>query len=430
MNHRKPENFATYRLARVGRELNSWMPAKAGINRRADPSNLMSNILESQFSQAHCVGHDLATALQQATSHLNTFPDGTIDLLFAFVAGYTPEEFDQTMPSLKTLTGAKNVVGCSCEATIGAGLELENEKSISLWAARLPQAEITPLHLQFVRSGGESAITGWPDELAGVWPTDSCLIGLNEPFEFPVDYLLEQFNEDRPGLPIVGGIASGAQEPGISRLLLNEKTFDSGWVGIRIANTTVRTIVSQGCRPIGKPMVITQAERNIIQQIGGKGALDVLSELFQTLPTREQRIFQKGLQIGRVINEYQDSFEYGDFLIRNIMGVDQENRSISIGDYVRPGQTVQFHIRDHESASAELTQLLKIQTANQAPKAAMLFTCNGRGLNLFQDPNHDAACIQAVAPIPLAGFFAAGEIGPVGEKNFLHGFTASVVLFD
>jgi len=193
---------------------------------------------------------------------------------------------------------------------------------------------------------------------------------------------------------------------------------------------TIRTIVSQGCRPIGKPMVITQAERNTIQQSGGKRAFDHLAELFQTLPTREQRIFQSGLQIGRVINEYQDSFEFGDFLIRNITGIDQEHGTISIGDYVRPGQTVQFHIRDHDSASAELAQLLKKHTNEGLSKAALLFTCNGRGLNLFQDPNHDAARIQSVAPIPLSGFFAAGEIGPVGNKSFLHGFTASIVLFD
>ena len=390
----------------------------------------MSNNPEPKFSQAHCVSNDLSTALPDAASQLDISPDQSIDLLFAFVAGYSPEEFDRVMPSLKKTTGAENVIGCSCEATIGGELELENEKSVSLWAACLPESEITPLHLKFTKSGGESAITGWPDEFSTEWPEDSCLIGLSEPFEFPVDYLLERFNEDRPGLPIIGGIASGAQEPGISRLLLNDESFDSGWVGVRLANTTVRTIVSQGCRPIGTPMVITQAERNIIQQIGGRPAIDVLSELFQTLPTREQRSFQSGLQIGRVINEYQDSFEFGDFLVRNITGVDQALGSISIGDYVRPGQTIQFHIRDHESASAELTQLLKKQASQGPSKAALLFTCNGRGLNLFQDPNHDAACIQSVAPIPLAGFFAAGEVGPVGNRNFLHGFTASVVLFD
>ena len=390
----------------------------------------MSNTPTSQFSQAHCLGEDLATALPKAASQLKLPPDQTIDLLFAFAAGYSPEEFDLNMPSLQKLTGAKHVVGCSCEATIGGGLEFENEKSLSLWAACLPNSKITPLHLQFTRSGGESAITGWPDDLTRHWPEDCCIIGLNEPFEFPVDYLLEQFNEDRPGLPIIGGIASGAQAPGISRLLLDDQSLDSGWVGVRICNTPLRTIVSQGCRPIGDPMVITQAERNIIQQLGGRRAFDILSELFQTLPTREQRIFQSGLQIGRVINEYQDSFQYGDFLIRNITGVDKGLGSISIGDYVRPGQTIQFHIRDHESASAEFSQLVKTVAADSIPKAALLFTCNGRGLNLFQDPNHDAACIQAVAPIPVAGFFAAGEIGPVGNKNFLHGFTASVVLFD
>ncbi|MGB1929399.1 MAG: FIST signal transduction protein [Mariniblastus sp.] len=390
----------------------------------------MSNDSATQFAQAHSIGNDLSAALAKTATQLSNTFDHNIHLLFAFVAGFSPDEFDQVMPSLKELTGAENVVGCSCEATISGGLELENEKSISLWAACLPESDITPLHLEFTRSGSESAITGWPDKISADWPEDSCLIGLNEPFQFPVDYLLERFNEDRPGLPIIGGIASGSQEPGVSRLLLNDQSFDSGWVGVRLANTAVRTLVSQGCRPIGKPMVITQAERNILQQIGGRPALEVLSELFQTLPTREQRIFQSGLQIGRVINEYQDSFQYGDFLIRNIVGVDEELGAISVGDYVRPGQTIQFHIRDHESASAELTQLLQKQANQGHPKAALLFTCNGRGLNLFEDPNHDAACIQSMASMPLAGFFAAGEVGPVGNNNFLHGFTASVVLFD
>ncbi len=161
---------------------------------QADSSNPMSNTPTSQFSQAHCLGEDLATALPKAASQLKLPPDQTIDLLFAFAAGYSPEEFDLNMPSLQKLTGAKHVVGCSCEATIGGGLEFENEKSLSLWAACLPNSKITPLHLQFTRSGGESAITGWPDDLTHHWPEDCCLIGLNEPFEFPVDLFSRHVN--------------------------------------------------------------------------------------------------------------------------------------------------------------------------------------------------------------------------------------------
>jgi small ligand-binding sensory domain FIST len=267
----------------------------------------------------------------------------------------------------------------------------------------------------------------------GEWPRDSSMLMLGEPFGFPVDVMLERFNEDRPGIQIAGGMASGAQMPGQARLLLNGETFSEGAVAVRISGAPVRTIVSQGCRPIGEPMVITKSERNIIEQLGGKLALDVVYELFQTLPTREQTMFQSGLFVGRVINEYQEKFEYGDFLIRNVVGLDKELRSITIGDFVRPGQTVQFHIRDAESASVELSQML-VKAVEQRPYAsALLFTCNGRGLNMFSDPHHDANLVFTNGKdrqAPTAGFFAAGEIGNVGGKNFLHGFTASVLLFE
>lgn len=189
-------------------------------------------------------------------------------------------------------------------------------------------------------------------------------------------------------------------------------------------------VVSQGCRPIGEPMVITTAERNMIGGLGGVSALSKLRSVFAELPTRDQRLVQNGLHVGRVINEYQEKFEYGDFLIRNVVGIDSEAEIISIGDYVRPGQTVQFHVRDAESADAELDSLLS-QHAGGLFGSALLFTCNGRGMNLFPDPDHDAQLIRKnFGDIPTAGFFAAGEIGPVGQQNFMHGFTASLVLFE
>lgn len=386
--------------------------------------------MSNQFVQSHVIHEDLQTAVHQAANEVRAALSSDIDLAVVFVAGYTPDEFDRCLPQVRELTGAQTVLGCSCETAIGGELELEHETAVSLWAASLPTAEIVPMHLSFIRSGPESAIVGWPEAIDGSWPEDSHLIVLGEPFGFPIDLLLERCNEDRPGIPIVGGMASGAQSPGVARLLMNGETYSEGLVAIRIANVSIRTIVSQGCRPIGSPMVITKSERNVIEQLGGRPALDVVYELFQTLPTREQAMFQNGLQVGRVINEYQESFGYGDFLIRNVVGIDKDARSISIGDYVRNGQTVQFHVRDAESASVELEQMLK-QTNQQRPfQSGLLMTCNGRGTHLFAEPHHDAQMIQSVGKIPLAGFFAAGEVGPVGNRNFLHGFTASIVLFD
>ena len=406
----------------------------------------------------------MSQALEATSQKVRAAIDEQIDVVFAFAAGYSPEDFDRYLPRLKSLTGARVVLGCSSETAAGGFYELENAAALSLWAAKIPGAEIVPMHLNYTRSSTDSAIVGWPEATDGDWPEDSSLIVLGEPFGFPVDVLLERFNEDRPGIRIAGGMASGASAPGESRLLLGEETFEQGLVAIRISGTPVRMLVSQGCRPIGEPMVITSCDRNIIESLGGKKALDVVYELFNELPTRDQRLFQNGLHVGRVIDEYQDKFEFGDFLIRNVIGIDKEERNVMIGDYVRPGQTVQFHIRDADSASIELEQLLKRAVDQQRIEAALLFSCNGRGTNLFPDPHHDVMKIQSAngelpagasvagsivsdstsalsgdttvgtvanAPnIPLAGFFAAGEIGPVGNKNFLHGFTASLVLFE
>ena len=395
--------------------------------------------MPNQYAQSHTLDDDLGKAIDQTSQVVCDAIEGTIDLVFAFAAGHSPEEFDRWMTTIRKKTGARVVLGCSCEAAIGGEFELENATSLSLWAAKIPLAQITPMHLTYQRSAGTAAIVGWPEATDGDWPDDSSLLLLGEPFGFPIDVLLERFNEDRPGVRIAGGMASGAQVPGQSRLLLDDQTFEEGVVAIRVSGTPIRMLVSQGCRPIGEPMVITGAERNIIESLGGRKALDVIYDLFRTLPTQEQRLFQNGLHVGRVINEYQEKFEYGDFLIRNVIGIDKEQKSISIGDYVRPGQTCQFHIRDDQSAGFEFAQILAKTVADRPFAAGLLFTCNGRGTHLFPEPHHDAQCIQSAnisekdstaAKVPLAGFFAAGEIGPVGNLNFLHGFTASLLVFE
>lgn len=372
----------------------------------------------------------LGDAIEEAAKLLNEKLKETASLVLAFAAGYSPDELDESFRHLSSILNSEIVLGVSCQTVIGGSIEFEEKSGVSLWACELPNAQLVPMHLTFERSPDGGAIVGWPDELDSDWPSDSSLILLGEPFEFPVDALLERLNEDRPGLNVYGGMASGAQAPGQARLLFNNEIYESGAVVVRVSgDVNIESIVSQGCRPIGDPMVITACERNLIQTLGGKPALLQLKKLFDTLPVREQQQVQNGLHVGRVINEYQDKFEYGDFLIRNVVGFDDETGTIAIGDYVRPGQTVQFHIRDEESASAELQQMLQKRESN-SPASALLFSCNGRGTNMFREPHHDAAMIaKETGEIPVAGFFAGGEIGPVGGKNFLHGFTASVILF-
>ena len=195
----------------------------------------------------------------------------------------------------------------------------------------------------------------------------------------------------------------------------------------------MRTVVSQGCRPIGHTMIVTRAERNIIRELGRRPALEVLREVFDALDPDDQERVQQGLHIGRVINEYQETFHRGDFLVRNVLGADDAG-GIAVTDVIRVGQTVQFHVRDADSADEDLRTLLENERLSR-PSAkiagALLFSCNGRGTRLFPGPTTTSAVIhRQLGPVPVAGFFAMGELGPVGGQNFVHGFTASVVLFE
>jgi small ligand-binding sensory domain FIST len=292
------------------------------------------------------------------------------------------------------------------------------------------------MHLELEQTPEGGTIVGWSDRLPPRWPADSGMLLLGEPFSFPADLLLERLNEDQPGVPVMGGMASGGWTAGQNRVFLNDEMLDSGAVAIWLHGAIrLRSIVSQGCRPIGRHFVVTKAERNVIFELSGQPALKQLSEIFQTLSPEEQQLARNGLHVGRVINEYQDEFHRGDFLVRNVLGVDSSTGAIAIGDFVRAGQTVQFHLRDAASADEDLRELLgaAASTADDSAgsRGALLFTCNGRGTRLFDAPHHDAGALQsALGDVPVAGFFAQGEAGPVGGKNFLHGFTASVALFE
>ena len=372
-------------------------------------------------------------ALREAIAAARETLGGRPDLALVFVSPHHARSADRLAARACELLGTTNVLGCTGESIVGSGREVEEGPALSLWLARWPGVQLTPMHLEFERTPEGGVLEGWPDELASEWAPGSFLLVLGEPFSFPADYLLERMNEDRPGVAVIGGMASGAPSPGDNRLILGPNTHAEGAVALHVSGSVkLRTVVSQGCRPIGRPLVVTKAERNVIYELGGKSAFAQLRAIFEALPTSEQRLVQQALHVGRVVSEYQERFEQGDFLVRNVVGIDGNAGAIAIGDYIRPGQTIQFHVRDEEAADAELAQLLAAARRESAsPAGGLLFTCNGRGTRMFSQPNHDAAAIaRAFGNLPLAGFFAQGEIGPIGRQNFMHGFTASIALFE
>ena len=354
-----------------------------------------------------------------------------VDLAVVF---FTPEHDAQALrEEIQTRLKPRHLLGCSVQGVLGGYSEYERGPALALWTARFATGvRLTPFHLTLERTADGPSIFGRPDELLEPSSEPLAAFVLGDPYSFPADFFLDRLNEDAPGVSVFGGMASGTRGPNQVRLL-GEAVYNQGAVGLLLQGETgLRSLVSQGCRPIGTPFVVTRAEENVILELGGLSPFQRLTELFQSLSASEQELMQRGLHVGRVVDEYRDDFKQGDFLIRNVMGLDRASGALIVGDRIRVGQTIQFQVRDAHSADAELRQLLQgCRTPGVRYGGALLFTCNGRGSHLFEVPDHDAATVQELlGPLALAGFFAAGELGPIGGRNYIHGFTASLALFE
>lgn len=326
-----------------------------------------------------------------------------------------------------------NVVGCQGESIVGTALEIEMQPALSLWMADFgPGVEVETFHIVPDQGREGPTLFGWPDGLLDCDPAKAAMITLADPHTFPITELFyPRIAEDYPGLPVMGGMSSGAMGPGQTVMIRGGEAAYHGAVGAFLrtqGEVPWRTVVSQGCRPIGRPLVVTRGRDNVIQEVGGQTPLSYLQSLYEELPARDQELFRRGLHVGLVMTEFRETFARGDFLIRNLYGIDRENGALVITDRVRAGQTIQFQLRDAETADDDLRALLRSEPAGS--KGALLFTCNGRGSRLFSAPHHDGKVVQEeLGTIPTAGFFAAGELGPIGSINYIHGFTASIVLF-
>ena len=301
-----------------------------------------------------------------------------------------------------------------------------------MWLAALP-GPAESFHMQFLRTSSGGAFTGYRFEASREGAPPPVHLMICDPYTFPADLLLQHLNEHVPGTLVVGGMASGGRGPGETLLFQDRSVHREGAVGVRLPGAVaVRTVVSQGCRPIGRPFVVTRAEENVLLELGGRPPLERLHETVAELAPPDRELLTRGLHVGRVIDEYKAEHGVGDFLIRGVVGGDPRTGAIAVGDVVEVGQTVRFHVRDAATADEELRTMLEREVAGLPgrPAGALLFTCNGRGTRMFSVPDHDARLVSAyLKGAPLAGFFCAGELGPVGGKNFLHGFTASLVVF-
>jgi small ligand-binding sensory domain FIST len=361
-------------------------------------------------------------AVAEARAALGDQPPG---LAVLFASAHFLGSAQTLVTAVFEQTGGAPLIGCVAEAVAGGAREVESGPAVSLWLA----ADLGPVEtfaMEFVRTRSGGAFGGYR---FGLGPH----VLISDPFTFPADVLLAHLNENVPGAVVMGGMASGGAAARQSRLFLDGRVLSQGAVGVHLPGAGIQSLVAQGCRPIGDPYTITAAQESLILQVGGRPPLVRLQEMAASLSAREQALLAQGVHLGVVIDEYQAEPGQGDFLIRGILGADPTSGAIAVGDEVQVGQTVQFHVRDAISADEDLRHTLeqgRRALGGRRAAGALLFTCNGRGSRMFAEPHHDAGLLaELLGPVPLAGFFCAGELGPVGGQNFLHTFTASIAVF-
>lgn len=360
---------------------------------------------------------DLA-AMEAADEVAQALGDEPCRLTVVFASPHHHEDLAGIGAAVGARLDAEVRLGAVAQGVAGPAREIESEAALAVWGAAFEEGELEPFRSWVAsRPEGGMAVAGWPETQAG----DLTLV-LADPFSYPASQVTRHVSEERPGHRILGGLVTGGR--GASQLLLGDEVHDEGAVGVVLRGVDVRPVVSQGCRPVGEPMTVTAGENNLILELAGEPAVDRLKRLFEEVEPEDRELMQSGLHLGLVADEYREDFATGDFLIRSVMGVDQERGAIAVGDHVSVGQVVQFQVRDADSAHQDLLEHLE-----GPADGALLFTCNGRGRKFFGEPDHDAALLGQHLTEAVAGAFCAGEIGPVGQRSFVHGFTASLAVF-
>jgi small ligand-binding sensory domain FIST len=355
------------------------------------------------------------------------------DLVLAFVSPHHRADWS-SLPELLAGQFPEAVrLGCSAAGVIGEQREIESGAALAVMAAWLPGVKLA----HFLLSAGEepgldTAAELWHHQLGCELDDSVHTFLLPDPFTADVPLLIRGLEQTFSTGTIVGGLVSGGRKGGQSLLLVEDEVYSEGTAGVALmGNIEVDTIVSQGCRPIGNPMFVTSCSGPLIMELDGRPPTKVLQELFDEISSAEQELIRDSLFIGSVM--YDDRIEYhrGDFLVRNIVGFDPGSGALAVNTEISKGQVIQFHVRDAETSAEDLEELLAAHSSSSrpAPAGALLFSCLGRGSDLYGHPNHDSnAFHRHLGPVPLTGFFCNGEIGPVGGHTFLHGYTSAFAL--
>ena len=350
------------------------------------------------------------------------------DVAVVFASGDHLSDPEETLAAVHEALAPAALIGCGAGGVLGDGREVEGGTAVAVWAAALDGGVATPFHATAEPADGGLVVSGFPD-LDGA----AGAILLPDPMTFPTDALLRELSRRVAAVPLLGGVASARLQDGSPALFSGEDVVEGGAVGLRLDDVEVLPCVSQGAAPVGPELTVTAGEGTVIEELAGRPAVLKLREVIEELDGRERGLLGGGLLLGLVLDTEKPDYVQGDFLVRGIVNVDEDTGAIAIGAPVRPGQVVRIHARDAASAARDLREALELRRTalgGAPPAGALMFSCNGRGRGMFGVSHHDAALLETeLDGAPAAGFFAAGEIGPVGGESFLHGFTATLAIF-
>lgn len=368
-------------------------------------------------------------------SVLRQLGPGPVTLALGFVTPHFAAYYARFPGLVARYLGPETFVGCSGGGVIGGGEEVEREPAVTLVASRLPDVTVAPIRI----TDNLPDLDGPPDvwqRLVGVRPEDEPqFVLLADPFSVPAEALLAGLDYAFPSAPKIGGLASGGTSPGLNSLFLNDEVSTDGMVGVALSgDVAIDTVVAQGCRPIGETMQVTRCNGNLLHELDDEPAFQVLQELFADLDERDQRLASTALFVGVLMDEFSEKPRVGDFLIRNLIGIDPQRGAVAVGENLQEGMRLRFHVRDAETSAEDLRTMLagynKMTPENADVSGALLFSCLGRGEGLYNEPNFDTGVFhEYLGDLPVGGFFCNGEIGPVGASTFLHGYTSSFGMF-
>lgn len=360
------------------------------------------------------------------------------DLAVVFCSPHHVDAFADVVGTVRSLLKPRHLIGAAASGIVGGNQEIEDGPAVSLWTGTLG-SDPEPVRLSAVRTEAGTTLQGLPKasepSVGGADPTSEpgaaeagqrTLVLLCDPFSLPVADVLDVLAARDMRIRTIGGLASASFSPGGNLLALDDEVFTDGAVGVILSSVRAIPLVSQGCRPIGAPMVVTKSDGDQLIELAGQPALARLQQVARQADSGDRALLSKGVHLGVAADEHRDAFDRGDFLVRNVVGADREAGSLSVGTPLEIGTTVQFQVRDAASADEDLRMML---AKHGDAEAALVFTCNGRGQRLFGTAHHDAELVAGATDGTVAGMFCAGEIGPVGQRSFLHGFTASVLMF-